>query len=64
MNLSVPRAYTVKIRYNAAPAGATLTPLSTARFHVRFDEPQYGVAPGQAVVCYDHQRVLGGGWIE
>ena len=29
--------------------------------HVRFDEPQHGVAPGQAVVCYDGDRVLGGG---
>ena len=29
---------------------------------LQFDEPQYGVAPGQAVVCYDGQRVLGGGW--
>ncbi len=59
-----PRACTVKIRYNAPPAGATLSPLANGRFHVRFDEPQYGVAPGQAVVCYDDQQVLGGGWIE
>ena len=34
------------------------------RLSVRFDEPRYGVAPGQAVVCYDGDRVLGGGWIE
>jgi tRNA-specific 2-thiouridylase len=33
------------------------------RLAVRFDEPQYGVAPGQAVVFYDDDRVLGGGWI-
>jgi len=31
--------------------------------NVRFQEPQYGVAPGQAVVFYDDDRVLGGGWI-
>jgi tRNA-specific 2-thiouridylase len=30
---------------------------------VEFDEPQYGVAPGQALVMYDGERVLGGGWI-
>jgi tRNA-specific 2-thiouridylase len=30
---------------------------------VEFDESQYGVAPGQAVVLYDDNRVLGGGWI-
>lgn len=31
---------------------------------VRFDAPEYGVAPGQAAVLYDGDRVLGGGWIE
>ena len=30
---------------------------------VRFEEPQFGVAPGQALVLYDGDRVLGGGWI-
>ncbi len=29
-----------------------------------FDTPEYGVAPGQAAVFYDGERVLGGGWIE
>lgn len=31
---------------------------------LRFDAPEYGVAPGQAAVLYDEDRVLGGGWIE
>ena len=31
---------------------------------LRFDSPEYGVAPGQAVVLYDGDRVLGGGWID
>ena len=30
---------------------------------VKFDEPQHGVAPGQAVVVYNGDIVLGGGWI-
>ena len=30
---------------------------------VRFAEPQYGVAAGQAVVCYDGDAVVCGGWI-
>jgi tRNA U34 2-thiouridine synthase MnmA/TrmU len=30
---------------------------------VRFAEPQSAVAPGQAVVCYDGDRVLCGGWL-
>ena len=43
---------------------ATVEPLPGDRFGVRFSEPCYGVAPGQAAVCYDADRVLGGGWIE
>jgi tRNA-specific 2-thiouridylase len=31
---------------------------------VRFDSPEFGVAPGQAAVLYNGDRVLGGGWIE
>jgi tRNA-specific 2-thiouridylase len=30
---------------------------------VRFESPEYGVAPGQAAVLYDGERLLGGGWI-
>jgi len=30
---------------------------------VRFAQPEYGVAPGQAAVLYDGTRLLGGGWI-
>ena len=53
----------VKIRYNSPPAAATASPLPDDRLRVVFDMPQRGVAPGQAVVCYDDDRVLGGGWI-
>ena len=31
---------------------------------LRFDSDEYGVAPGQAAVLYDGDRVLGGAWIE
>ena len=53
-----------QIRYNstAHPAMAELLP--EGRLRVEFDEPQNGVAPGQAVVCYDGEQVLGGGWID
>ncbi|MEM9657672.1 MAG: aminomethyltransferase beta-barrel domain-containing protein, partial [Planctomycetota bacterium] len=54
----------VQIRYNAPPAEAWVAMLDEQRIEVRFDEPQFGVAPGQAVVCYDGNRVLGGGWID
>ena len=30
---------------------------------VRFAQPEYGVAPGQAAVAYEGARLLGGGWI-
>lgn len=53
-----------KIRYNSPPAPATAEILPNNRLRVIFDEPRHGVAPGQAVVCYDGERVLGGGWIE
>jgi tRNA-specific 2-thiouridylase len=53
-----------KIRYNSRRAAAIFEPLDDGRLQVTFDEPQYGVAPGQAVVGYVEDRVLGGGWIE
>jgi len=59
-----PFACEVKIRYQTRPALARVEPLDAARFRVTFAEPQQGVAPGQAAVCYDGDRVLGGGWIE
>ena len=52
------RALTAKVRSMARPA--------PARLHgdrLVFDSPEYGVAPGQAAVLYDGDRVLGGGWI-
>lgn len=54
----------VKIRYRSAPTPATVTVLEGDRLQVQLHEPRAGVAPGQAVVCYAGDRVLGGGWIE
>jgi tRNA-specific 2-thiouridylase len=53
-----------QIRYNATAAAAVVQVLPGQRLAVAFDEPRYGVAPGQAVVCYEGAQVLGGGWIE
>lgn len=55
---------TAKIRYNTPPAPCSAEWLPDNRLRVTFDEPRNGVAPGQAVVCYAEDRVLGGGWIE
>lgn len=53
-----------KIRYNSSAQPALAEVLPDRRLRVEFDEPQFGIAPGQAVVCYDGPRVLGGGWID
>jgi tRNA-specific 2-thiouridylase len=53
-----------QIRYNSAAVPAQAELLPGGGLHVIFDEPCYGIAPGQAVVIYNGDRVLGGGWIE
>lgn len=59
-----PRSCSVKIRYLSKPAPATVTALPGNRLQVKLHEPRGGIAPGQVVVCYDGDRVLGGGWID
>ncbi len=53
-----------KIRYNHAPAPARFTADGKDRFTVRFDTPQSAITPGQAVVLYNGDVLLAGGWIE
>lgn len=53
-----------KVRYNAQPVPARVRAADGRLAEVRFDEPQEAVAPGQAVVLYDGETVLGGGWID
>lgn len=53
------RPVMAKVRSLAKPVPATLR-----SGWLRFESPEYGVAPGQAAVLYDGERVLGGGWIE
>jgi tRNA-specific 2-thiouridylase len=52
-----------RIRYNAEAVPARARRTGDDGLEVRFAEPQFAVAPGQAVVCYDGDVVLGGGWI-
>jgi len=54
---------TVKIRSASPPVAASVQYLGSGSAEVRFQEPQTGVAPGQAAVFYRGDRVLGGGWI-
>lgn len=53
---------TTRIRYRQDPVEATAS-VSKGRILVRFGEPQRAVTPGQALVLYEGDRVLGGGWI-
>jgi tRNA-specific 2-thiouridylase len=55
---------TAQIRYRHREAPAVITPQDDARVLVEFDQPQSAVAPGQAVVFYDGDEVVGGGWID
>jgi len=59
-----PKTCAVQIRYRSPAVEARVEVLAEDRFLVRFHQPCYGVAPGQAAVCYAGERVLGGGWIE
>jgi tRNA-specific 2-thiouridylase len=55
---------TAKIRYKAREANVTVTPRPDANSaHVRFDEPQRDITPGQSIVFYDGELVIGGGII-
>ena len=60
---AAPIAATVKIRHRATDAACTITPLGDDRVRIAFETPQSAVAPGQAVVAYQGDVVVGGGWI-
>jgi len=62
--LRVEQRLTIKVRSTARAVGCKLTGIDPAGLTVLFDEPQAGVAPGQAGVLYSGARVIGGGWIE
>ena len=52
-----------QIRYQHTASAARIERVASDQIRVRFAEPQFGVAPGQALVLYEGDRVLGGGWI-
>ncbi|MDR3448564.1 MAG: tRNA 2-thiouridine(34) synthase MnmA [Alphaproteobacteria bacterium] len=53
----------VKLRSAQAPLAATFHKTEGAEGIISLHEPAFGIAPGQAGVIYDGERVLGGGWI-
>ncbi len=58
-----PFAATAEIRYHHRRVEVRATPLPERRLHVRFARPQRDVTPGQYLVLYDGEMVLGGGVI-
>ncbi len=53
-----------KVRYNAKPAIATVEQIDSDAIRVLFDEPQRAICPGQSVVLYDGNDLVGGGIID
>lgn len=63
-HLGTPRRVLAKIRYRHKEQPAAAFVDGDGILHVQFDEPQRAVTPGQAVVLYDGDTVLGGGTIQ
>ena len=55
---------TAQIRHRHHEAAATVYPAGSDRVRVAFDQAQVAVAPGQALVMYSGDEVVGGGWID
>jgi tRNA-specific 2-thiouridylase len=62
--LTGPMRVEAKIRHRHPPAWGTVEPISDDEILLTFDEAQRSITPGQAVVMYDGDEVVGGGWIE
>jgi tRNA-uridine 2-sulfurtransferase len=54
----------VQVRHRAAPAPAEIVRRGDGEIELALDEPVAAIAPGQSLVLYDGERVLGGGFIE
>jgi tRNA-specific 2-thiouridylase len=54
----------IQVRHRARPARGTLIRRATDEVEIALDEPVSAITPGQSVVLYDGERVLGGGVIE
>jgi len=62
--LKQPITVKAKIRYRHKEAEAKITPWDKDQVYVKFKEPQMAITPGQAIVFYNGDTVIGGGTIE
>jgi tRNA-specific 2-thiouridylase len=62
--IAAPIRAEVQVRYRSKAVPVNVIPLEEGRLKLVFDEPQFGITPGQAAVLYDGEKVLGGGIIE
>jgi tRNA-specific 2-thiouridylase len=62
-DVNLPSEVEVKVRYRARPVSAKVALEDDGSWQVMFDQPQHGIAPGQAAVLYTGDEVLGGGTI-
>ncbi len=62
--LEAPMKVTAKTRYSQREQPAVIHPMDAGKVFVEFEKPQRAVTPGQAVVFYDGDTVVGGGTIE
>ena len=59
-----PRRVRAKIRYGKREANAWMDPQGDGTVAIHFSEPQRAVTPGQSIVFYEGDAVLGGGSID
>jgi tRNA-specific 2-thiouridylase len=67
VSAEAPSAWTpvrAQIRHRHCPAAGRVRALDPDRAEFEFDSPQPAITPGQAVVFYDGDLVVGGGWID
>lgn len=63
-SITTPMKITAKVRYNDEATDALLSGTEDGRITVKFSKAKWALTPGQAVVCYDNDTVIGGGVIE
>jgi len=61
---TLPKRFQARIRYRQPLQACEVLPAKEGEFEVRFDAPQRAVTPGQFIVLYDGDEVIGGGVIE